>query len=99
MKIGAVEAFGEHGVGWPEDVTGFSAATLRTKQASEAHGGAQLVSARTLLVRDVESRAETNLDLGRIGRRQAPQQITPQSMEFGIGSSRAALLSRRQRLG
>src|SRR5215472_3987913 len=99
MKIGRVEAFGEPGVNWREDVIGFFAATLCTKQASEADGGAQLISTRTLLVRDGESRVETSLDLGRVRRWQALQQITPQPMEFGIGPPRATLLSRSQRLG
>jgi hypothetical protein len=68
LKIGRVEAFVEPGIDWREDVTGFGTATLRAQQASEADGIAQLVGARTLLLRDGERPAGTSFDSGRVGR-------------------------------
>src|SRR5438445_10281707 len=50
------------------------------------------VSVRTLLARDREGRAETSLDFRRVWRWEAPQQLAPQPMEFGIGPSCSARL-------
>ena len=52
MKIGRVKAFGEPAVDWSEDITGVGTATLLSKQAGEADGGAQLVSVRALFAGD-----------------------------------------------